>query len=392
MPSRRALLAALGTVAPVGTAGCLGRIRDGFGSDPPVEGPCDEPAATWPTAGGDPGRTGRTDATPPGLDADAVDLLAGVHADGRRLLASALPVVHGGTAVVPSGSSLVAVDVDAPGDGPTWRHDLEDDVDAVPTLTCGAVLAPGLNRLVTLDRVSGDRYWSTDLGSHSPTAVAPAGETTYVASFGPVAVDTRTGTVQWRAEGGDTLALDDSGVYTTRYADGTGDIFAHDLHGGERWHLSLGKIVGSASVLDGTVRVADNRGTVYAIDARTGETYWSRTPDGVGKIHSGLAVRGDDVVVPAGHGTTSVVLDAHTGETKWSVETGFVTSRPVVGDDWVAFGRTNAGVSLYDRATGEHRTTWSRDEYGLGTIDGVLPVKQGFVVREGTTPRLTLLR
>ena len=48
---------------------------------------------------------------------------------------------------------------------------------------------------------------------------------------------------------------------------GTGDIFAHDRDDEQRWHLSLGKIVGSASVLDGTVWVADNDGTVYATDS-----------------------------------------------------------------------------------------------------------------------------
>jgi hypothetical protein len=68
------------------------------------------------------------------------------------------------------------------------------------------------------------------------------------------------------------------------------------------------------------------------------------------------------------------------------------TGRPVIGDDWVAFGRTNEGVTVYDRASGDERTSWSRDEYALGTIAGVVPTPQGFVVRGGTTPGLTLLR
>ncbi|WP_265111155.1 PQQ-binding-like beta-propeller repeat protein [Halosolutus halophilus] len=392
MPSRRALLTALGTATSAGMAGCVGQVRHALEDDPPVEGPCDEPAGTWPTAGGNPGRTGRADTAPPAPDADVVDLLAGVRDNGRQRLASSLPAVADGTAYLPVSGGLVAVALDAPADGPIWSHDLEDDVNAVPALACGVVLALGLNRLAALDPESGEKYWRADVGSHSKTAVASIDDTTYVAGVNPVAVDTRTGTIQWSAEGGDTLALDDGGVYTTRNANGTGGIFAHDLNGEERWHLSLGKIVGSASVLDGTVWVADNHGTVYAIDALTGETYWSRSPTGVGKIHSGLAVTGDDVIVPAGVGTTSVALDATTGETRWAVDTGIVTGRPVVGDDWVAFGRTNSGVTLYDRSTGEQRTTWSRSEYDLGTIDSLVAVEEGFVIREGTTSGLSLLR
>lgn len=122
------------------------------------------------------------------------------------------------------------------------------------------------------------------------------------------------------------------------------------------------------------------------------ETYWSRSLTGVSKIHSGLAVNGDDVIVPAGVGSRSVALDATTGETRWAVDTGIVTGRPMVGDDWVAFGRTNTGVTLYDRSTGEQRTTWSRNKYDLGTIDGLVAVEEGFVIRGGTTSGLSLLR
>lgn len=392
MPSRRALLKTLSTATAVGIAGCGGRVRDALDTEPPVTGPCPDPAMTWPTAGGDPGRTGRTDTAPPPPTADIVDLLAGLHEDGRQRLASSLPAVADGTAYVPSGSSVVAFPLDASGDGPTWIHDLDDDIDTVPALACGLVLAAGLNRVAALDPATGNTYWRADVGGHGETTVAAIDETVFVAGVSPVAVDIRTGDIQWTADGGDTLAVGDDGIYTTRNVNGTGGIFAHDLDGEERWHLALGKIVGSASVHDGRVWVADNVGTVYALDAATGETYWSRSLDGVDKIHSGLAVRGGDVVVPAGNGAESVVLDAATGETRWTADTGIVTGRPVVGDDWIAVGRTNSGVTVYDRATGEQRATWARDEYDLGTIDGLVPVEGGLVIREGTTSGLSLIR
>jgi membrane protease YdiL (CAAX protease family) len=66
------------------------------------------------------------------------------------------------------------------------------------------------------------------------------------------------------------------------------------------------------------------------------------------------------------------------------------TGRPVVGDDWVAFGRTNEGVT--DRASDDECTSWSREEYAFGTMAGVVPTPQGLVVRGGTTSGLTLLQ
>lgn len=393
MPSRRALLSSLAATATAGVTGCLGRVRDTLAAgDPAVAGPCGDPPGPWPTAGGDPGRTGRTGTEPPGADAAVVDPLAGVRDDGRQRLAGTLPVVGDGVAYVPTGSGIGALDLEAPADGLVWFSDLGDDVDAVPALACGAVLAAGVNDLVALDPETGEEYWRVDTGGNGETAVAVTGETVYVAGVDPLAVDARTGEVQWRADGGDTLATDDTGVYTTRNANGTGGIYAHGRDGRERWHLALGKIVGSATAHDGAVYVADNDGRVYAVDAATGETHWSRAPPGVRKIHSGLAVRGEDVVVPAGVGEQSVVLDAASGETRWRADTGIVTGRPVVGDDWVAYGRTNTGVTVYDRSTGEPRTTWSREEHDLGTIDGLAPVADGFLVRGGTKSGLSLIR
>jgi outer membrane protein assembly factor BamB len=392
MPSRRTLLTGLGAAAAAGVGGCIGRVRSAFDDEPPVTGPCDDADATWPTAGGDRGRTGRTDVDPPAPDVDAVDLLAGVRDDGGRRLASTLPAVGDGTAYVPSGGGVAAVDLDEPTAEPRWFRDLDDDVDAVPALACGAVLAAGLNETVALDPATGEERWRADVGGHGETTVATSGETAVVAGPRPVALEVRTGSETWRASGGDTVAIGSRGVYTTRNANGVGDAYAHDLKGEERWHLALGKIVGSASVLDGTVWVADNRGSVYAIDGTTGETLWSRSLDGVQKVHTGLAVGGGDVVVPAGTGDRSVVLDAETGETRWVVDSGIVTGRPLIGDDWVALGRTNVGVTVYDRATGEPRASWTRDEYDLGTVDGIVPVEEGFLVRGGTTSGLTLIR
>ncbi|WP_390287981.1 PQQ-binding-like beta-propeller repeat protein [Haloarchaeobius amylolyticus] len=392
MPFRRALLSAIGTTASVGTAGCVGRIRRKLRGDTPIEDPCNAPTGSWPTAGGDSGRTGQTDTAPPAPDATAVDLLAGVRGNDRgQQHASNPPVVADGIAYIPVTGGLVAVDLNTPTDGPSWSRDLDVGITAAPVLACGAIFIPGTDHLTALNSTSGERYWRADAVGFSDTSAAVLDNSIYVAGFSPAAVDIRTGTVQWLEGAGETLALDDDGIYTTRSDSQVSGIFAYDLNGEERWRVS-GEFVGSASVLDGTVWVADYQGTAYAIDARTGEVYWSHSLPGVNKIDAGLAVAGDEVFVPAGTGTTSVALDAATGEIRWAVDTGIVTGRPVVGDNWVAFGRTNDGVSVYDRTTGEERISWSRAEYHLGTIDGLVPVKDGFMIWEGSSSGLSLLR
>lgn len=390
--NRRALLGTGTVLAGSLLAGCAGRVQSALETAPAVETSCDSEHQPWPTAGGDPARTGQTATDPPPEDATSVDLLANRHTDGRQRLASGLPAVVDNVAYVPTGSDLVAVDLEAPTAEPAWIFDAEDDVDAVPTVACGLVFVPSLNRLAALDPDSGEAHWRVDAGGHEETTIGVHDASVYIAGVNPAAIDMHTGNIRWKVRGGDTLAIDETGIYTTRNTNGGGGIFAHDHDGDPRWHLALGKIVASASVQKETVFVADNRGTVSAIDAATGETNWSRALSGVEKVHAGLAVHGTDLVVPAGTGQTSALVDADTGETRWTAQTGIVTGRPVVGDDWVAFGRTNHGLSIYDRSTGEARRTWSREDHGFGTVAGIVPIDDGFIVRGGTTSGLTLLR
>lgn len=391
MPSRRALLASFGT-ATAASGGCLNRVRGNLDGDRRIEDPCGGATNRWPTVGGDAGRTGRTDTAPPPADADAVDLLVGRRTGHGAGLAASLPSVAHGTAFVPSGTAVVARDLAAPGGEPTWTHDVDDDVDTTPVHACGAVFALGLNTLTAIDPDTGERYWQADVGGFGTTPFGVHNDTMYVGGSSIGAFDVRTGDELWRGGRGRTVAVDDAGLYTTEHHDGTGSVAGYDHDGEQRWRLALGKVVGSASVLDGRVYVVDTEGTVYAIAAGTGETRWSRPLEGVRKVHSGLAVGDGDVVVPAGTGDTSVVVDADTGEPRWTANTGIVTGRPVVGDDLVAFGRTNVGVTVYDRTTGEERGTWTRDAYEFGTVAGLVPLEEGFLVRGGTTSGLTALR
>lgn len=393
MPSRRALLAALGSGAAAATAGCIDRVRGTLDDDDRrVESPCDPPTASWPTAGGDSRRSGRTDADPPSADADAVALSLGRRRPGQPRLASNLPVVADGTAYVPTTGAFVAVDLAAPGGDPAWTHRIDDDMDATPGMACGVVLGLGLNTVTAVDPASGERYWQADLGGFGPAGIATLADRIYVGGPQLTALDARTGAERWSVSAGDTVAVDATGVYSTENANGEGAVFGHGHDGDERWRRPLGKFVGSPSVADGTVYAVDEGGTVYALDAESGETVWSRTLDRVEKVYTGVAVGGGDLVVPAGTGDRSYVLDAATGESRWSASTGIVTGRPVVGDDWVALGRTNVGVTVYDREGGVDRATWTREAHDLGIVSGLVPLEGGFLVRGGATSGLMVLR
>ena len=393
MRSRRALLTALGTGVATVTAGCGGDVRRRFDGDPPIDGTCAPAPESWSAAGGDAARTGRTSTEPPPDDASARSVPLG-STDGDRNLAAATPAISNGTAFVSSGSTVVATD---PGNGVRWAVDLDDDFDAVPAVGCGVVFAPGLNTLVALDPDRGEVLWrNDDIGAMGqpfrPAVHAFAEETLYVASYGTLAaVDPRTGDARWQRGRADTVAVGTEGVYTTTNGEADPSFHGYDHGGEERFHLSVGKVLGVPTVDGGVVYLVDNTGTIYAVDAHSGVARWTRSSLDNGKLQTGVAVRADTLVVPAGAGGVSYALDTATGEVRWRAETGSVLGRPVVGPDWVAFGRTNVGVSIYDLATGELRTTWERGSHGLGVVRGVTSVDEGLIVRDQAASSLSLL-
>jgi outer membrane protein assembly factor BamB len=379
MPSRRSLLGSLGAAVATGTAGCLGSVRGRLGSDPPVDGPCGSPPTSWSTAGGDAARTGRTATAPPPADAEVERVRLGSREDGGRRLASGLPAVVNGTAFTPTAGGVVAA---SPSGDPRWAADLDGQFDAVPAVGCGVVFATGLSDTVALDPDTGEVRWrSEDVGGHEATTIAYRDGALYAAVFGVDALNPRTGEERWHSGDGDTLAVGVDGFYTTHNENGDGALYGYDRDGNERFHLTPGKIVGSPTVRDGTVYAVDNGGRVWAVDGTTGETLGSRSPPGNGKLFTGVAVRGNRLLVPAGHGDTSYALDTETGETLWEADTAMALARPVVGPDWVAFSRVNEGITVYDLATGEHRRSWRRENHEFGTVRGIVPIEDGLLVR-----------
>jgi outer membrane protein assembly factor BamB len=286
--------------------------------------------------------------------------------------------VTNGIVFTPTADGVVAASLS--GD-PRWVADVNDQVEATPVIGCDVVFVAGMNGTVALAPDTGEVLWKSDAAGYEPTALARRRGTLYTTTFGVAALDARTGEERWHRGDGDTLAVGESGFYTTHNEDGDGALYGYDRDGTERFHLTPGKIVGSPTVHDGTVYAVDNGGRVYAVDGETGETLWARFPPDNGKLFTGVAVRGNRLLVPAGHGDTSYALDTETGETLWEADTAMALARPVVGPDWVAFSRVNEGISVYDLATGEHRRSWCRENHEFGTVRGIIPVENGFVVR-----------
>lgn len=394
MASRRALLSAVGTATAVGTAGCVGRLRRGLSETSSIQESCRAATGVWPTAGGDARRSGCTDTVVPRTDAAATQLVSGTRGDASERKALSPPVVTDTVAYVPVSDGIVAVNLPSPEDGAVWEYELGIDGSAsVPVLACGAVFLPGRNELAALNQSTGGRYWRAGVGSHhrSDAVAGVRDDKLYVAGGDVAAVDSSDGSVQSLEAAGETLAIGEELLFTTVSDSKRRGLFAYDVHGNEQWRVS-GEFAAFPTVVDGTVWSVAYDGTVYSIEIESGEIKFAKPLPGVTGVESGLAADGGEVFVPAGTGTTSWALDAKTGNARWTVESGPVTGRPVVGSEWVAFGRTNHGISTYERSTGAERQFWPRSEYQLGTVDGLVPVQDGFVVWEGSSLGATLLR
>lgn len=267
-----------------------------------------------------------------------------------------------------------------------------------------------------IDAATGDREWTFDTESGSGTrrsgrsdqANSYTGRTAMTVDNGTVyaklflrgslvAVDTASGTEQWRSsfewEGnpssptlydGTLFLQDDDYLYwfdpdtgetnwtyessfgPHRFAHSTvndetvyaiaqpGKLYAVDAATGDlQWEYQTeadgneDEVRVGVTAADGTVYVGANSGTLYAVDAATGDEEWSfqTAPQGefdiVREVEAGPTVA--DGTVYVGAGSEMYAVDAATGDENWSTEVrGRLQSAPTVVDGALYFG-TNEG-------------------------------------------------
>lgn len=121
--------------------------------------------------------------------------------------------------------------------------------------------------------------------------------------------------------------------------------------GSREWSASIGRVIGSAPVLEGTVFAGNEEGNVYAFDAETGEERWRFETEAGARVHT-PAVAGDSLYV----GTMAQRLYALSpidGTEQWRVETsGAIRSSPAVADGTLYVGDMSGTVYALSAADG----------------------------------------
>ena len=172
------------------------------------------------------------------------------------------------------------------------------------------------------------------------------------AEGGVFALEVETGAHRWTygETGGYTTytspAVADA-VYVGRGDDaigsGTGELYALEFDGEERWIRDVGSVYSRPRVVDDTVYVASDDGIVRAFETADGELSWrsedlrSAYPDlTIATVH-------DDVVYVATAGL--VGLDREDGSERWTYGTGDDRIRDATVVDGVAYLSTRDGVA-----------------------------------------------
>lgn len=322
--NRRAYLAAFGTVAAAGLAGCSGDSYDVAAQDA-------GDATDWPMPGHDPANTRYV----PGGTAPRT----GVKTAWRTevLTPTGPPSVASDTVFLPVGNDLLAVDA-ASGEV-RWRADPAENAAvywSAPTVLDGVAYLVGDDRIRALDVEDGTEQWGYTFdeptGYLAPTPgfggdelFAAAGETVY-------RFDADTGNVEWSRDVFGQIR------HTMAYQPGVlfvvtegGDVYALlEGEGDGFWRTALPDLVQCPpTVADGRLYVGCFDGKLYALSER-GAIEWSTEIGGFAK--GGVGVAGGTVYADGSGGLHA--LDAETGDEQWSVDVGTTGDHPpvIVGD------------------------------------------------------------
>ncbi|MFC7132145.1 MULTISPECIES: PQQ-binding-like beta-propeller repeat protein [Salinibaculum] len=383
--SRRALLAALGSVGSAALAGC-GNLADGSQSSSPTETPTatarSEPAvpdsidSDWPVPAADPGRSNHV----PGRVGPTEDVDE-LWATGTDTTLSG-PVVADETAYVGGRDGTVRA-VNARTGDTRWTRSVGAAA-ATPWAVEDSLYVPTADGVVAL-AADGTERWRHDVGE--PMGFVAADHGVYVLHLGdpPVVVgyDRGDGTERWRTDlrepMGETLFATDDAVVASSGHRGTYP-WRLDPETGEESGPELGPTDRPVErfVVDDTVYSAFF-GVVEAHPLTEDGGGWSRA-FGTGQLVAGgarhvyAASRGDDGGLTA--------LAPEDGTTEWEVDVGAGAARPVVTDAAVVV-RTDGAVRCFDPVDGTER--WQRTADGIGeqfvVVDDLLVTTDGGTVR-----------
>ena len=237
--------------------------------------------------------------------------------------------------------------------------------------------------------------WQTRLNGQVYAAPIVADDVAYIGTTGGAfyAVETKKGAITWAFGAGAPIfgaaAIDGGAVY---FACDNGFLYKLDRASGkETWHYDLGdgavpRILPDPSglswdwqaaqplIADGVVYIGGGDGGFHAVDAATGQRKWRFAASG--KIRSGAAINGDDVIFgSADH--FIYVLDRKTGSERWRYDTkADVDATPVVSDGRIFIG--NRGYGLFAIAADSGKELWKQFFWG-SWVESTPVVRDGVI-------------
>lgn len=368
--NRRSLMALLATTA---LAGCNRATR--------ASGEADVTASTgdWTQFRGGPQRRGSA------VREYSFERGAQIHETGRASVAP--PVVHEETAIVPSGATLLGLNLE------DQSVEYEIDLESTPTLSparCSSVVA-----VVTAKNVA-----AYDVESQSPVWTLPA-QRTYDEGSAPAAlgrhfvvqdadrirlVEHESGSVVWSREFDARLegfAASEEMVVINRNTGDESEFIALDSSNGEtEW---------SATVESGTLHpvigefvfALSEHGRLVAIEG--GDVRWSVETEALNP--KPMAITEDFAVVVSEPSDRCTGVAISEESVTWQSKIEFGGSVVAAGDRAFVSG-ANAGVIEFDIATGERIQTFEEARF----VDSLVPVPQGLAYTHTANDRVYLLR
>lgn len=333
MPSRRRLLAAVGSAGAAGLAGCIDLGESGYspGTDDTTE---------WPMPGYDRGFSAyNPDAAAPreGVTERWSTELAGLGPSAR-------PVIADGHVLVPTAGALVALDL-ATGNE-QWRRGEEQPWASAPVVNDGTVYVGFADQrgLLALDIETGDEQWRIETrGSIQAAPTFDHGhDTLYLGDdTGRLyRIDPAAGEVTLRGEvfGPVTALAHGRSLKVGTESGEVYDLFVHHEEFTGLWRRKVDGWVRSLTLArDGGIYVGTFGGPVYRLQdaAKVGASRWELDE---GATH--LAATGGDVVGSDGAGLRTI--DARGGTIGWK-EQGNYDVAPAIAGDTVYIGGGEKG-------------------------------------------------
>jgi outer membrane protein assembly factor BamB len=237
------------------------------------------------------------------------------------------PVIDAQHCYINDGNRLLAIDRQT--GEQQWEQSFGTVSSGSPVVACGLVFVQTGSTTLAMDATDGTLRWKKPYGHGVPGPnLLVDDRTLYLGYYDEIKSFSLTGEQQWstsRDENFTGLALSGSTlVACSAGVDRPGTVQAFDRDTGEHlWKRSGIKPQTPPATDDDTAYLTDKRGAVHALDVASGDIQWERGLEG----HSTYATPAVDtdrgqVYLPTGSTGSVVALDSASGKERWQTDVG----------------------------------------------------------------------